>query len=52
MKAADAKAIWWPSSPSPGLMSFGDAWHDDRSGETCTSGAFGMRAKTSNITGM
>ena len=33
MKAADAKAIWWPSSPSPGLMSFGDAWHDDRSGD-------------------
>ena len=26
-------AIWWPSSPSPGLMSFGDAWHDDRSGD-------------------
>ena len=24
---------WWPSSPSPGLMSFGDAWHDDRSGD-------------------
>ncbi len=33
MKAADASAIWWPSSPSPGLMSFGDAWHDDRSGD-------------------
>ena len=33
MKAADATAIWWPSSPSPGLMSFGDAWHDDRSGD-------------------
>ena len=33
-----AKAIapnlnWWPSSPSPGLLSFGDAWHDDRSGD-------------------
>ncbi|WP_299743769.1 glycoside hydrolase family 2 protein [uncultured Tateyamaria sp.] len=26
-------AIWWPSSPSPGPMSFGDAWHDDRSGD-------------------
>jgi beta-mannosidase len=24
---------WWPSSPSPGPMSFGDAWHDDRSGD-------------------
>ncbi|WP_236016230.1 beta-mannosidase [Brucella endophytica] len=26
-------AIWWPSSPSPGPMSFGDAWHDDSSGD-------------------
>ncbi len=26
-------ANWWPSSPSPGLMSFGDAWHDDSSGD-------------------
>ena len=33
MRAADAAAIWWPSSPSPGLLSFGDAWHDDRSGD-------------------
>jgi beta-mannosidase len=33
MKVADDAAIWWPSSPSPGLMSFGDAWHDDRSGD-------------------
>ncbi len=33
MKAADENAIWWPSSPSPGLLSFGDAWHDDRSGD-------------------
>jgi beta-mannosidase len=24
---------WWPSSPSPGLLSFGDAWHDDRAGD-------------------
>lgn len=24
---------WWPSSPSPGPMAFGDAWHDDRSGD-------------------
>ena len=33
LKAADQTAIWWPSSPSPGLMNFGDAWHDDRSGD-------------------
>lgn len=28
-----ADANWWPSSPSPGPMSFGDAWHDDSSGD-------------------
>lgn len=28
-----ASAIWWPSSPSPGPMSFGDAWHNDGSGD-------------------
>ncbi len=33
MEKADPSALWWPSSPSPGLMSFGDAWHDDRSGD-------------------
>ena len=33
VKFADETAIWWPSSPSPGLMNFGDAWHDDRSGD-------------------
>jgi beta-mannosidase len=32
-KAADPSINWWPSSPSPGLLSFGDAWHDDRSGD-------------------
>ena len=32
-KAADHGINWWPSSPSPGLLSFGDAWHDDRSGD-------------------
>ncbi len=32
-KAADPSLNWWPSSPSPGLLSFGDAWHDDRSGD-------------------
>ncbi len=26
-------ANWWPSSPSPGPMAFGDAWHDDSSGD-------------------
>ena len=24
---------WWPSSPSSGALNFGDAWHDDRSGD-------------------
>ena len=33
MHAADADANWWPSSPSPGVLSFGDAWHDDTSGD-------------------
>ncbi len=33
LKATDGTAIWWPSSPSPGLLSFGDAWHDDSSGD-------------------
>jgi beta-mannosidase len=27
------EANWWPSSPSPGPLSFGDAWHDDSSGD-------------------
>ena len=26
-------AKWWPSSPSPGPLAFGDAWHDDSSGD-------------------
>ncbi len=33
LKAVVPDATWWPSSPSPGLFSFGDAWHDDRSGD-------------------
>ncbi len=33
MTKADPSALWWPSSPSSGLLSFGDAWHDDRSGD-------------------
>lgn len=27
------QANWWPSSPSPGMLAFGDAWHDDSSGD-------------------
>ena len=26
-------ANWWPSSPSSGLLNYGDAWHDDQSGD-------------------
>ena len=33
MKNADANANWWPSSPSPGVLCFGDAWHDDSNGD-------------------
>lgn len=29
----DPCANWWPSSPSPGPMAFGDAWHDDGAGD-------------------
>lgn len=29
----DPHAIWWPSSPTRGMMDFGDAWHDDTSGD-------------------
>lgn len=29
----DPNAVWWPSSPSPGPMNFGDAWHDDSQGD-------------------
>jgi beta-mannosidase len=32
-KGADANINWWPSSPSPGILNFGDAWHDDTSGD-------------------
>jgi beta-mannosidase len=32
-KAADQTINWWPSSPSSGRLNFGDAWHDDRSGD-------------------
>jgi beta-mannosidase len=33
LKQTDPDANWWPSSPTPGPMSFGDAWHDDGSGD-------------------
>ncbi|MEO0915859.1 MAG: glycoside hydrolase family 2 protein, partial [Pseudomonadota bacterium] len=33
LKETDPNAIWWPSSPSPGPLNFGDAWHDDGSGD-------------------
>lgn len=33
LKITLPEANWWPSSPSPGPMSFGDAWHDDSSGD-------------------
>ncbi|MFZ2103263.1 MAG: glycoside hydrolase family 2 protein, partial [Oricola sp.] len=33
LKETAPEANWWPSSPSPGYMSFGDAWHDDSSGD-------------------
>ena len=29
----DPYAIWWPSSPTRGFLDFGDAWHDDGSGD-------------------
>ncbi|WP_417480776.1 glycosyl hydrolase 2 galactose-binding domain-containing protein [Maricaulis maris] len=33
LKALLPAANWWPSSPSPGPMNFGDAWHNDGSGD-------------------
>ena len=33
LKSTLPAANWWPSSPSPGPMSFGDAWHDDSAGD-------------------
>jgi beta-mannosidase len=33
LKAVLPGANWWPSSPSPGPLAFGDAWHDDSSGD-------------------
>lgn len=33
LKSVDPAVNWWPSSPSPGPLSFGDAWHDDSAGD-------------------
>ena len=33
LKAVDPRANWWPSSPSKGPLNFGDAWHQDGSGD-------------------
>ncbi len=33
LKATIPGAVWWPSSPSPGPMDFGDTWHDDKKGD-------------------
>ncbi len=33
LKETDPDANWWPSSPSPGVMNFRDAWHEDGSGD-------------------
>ena len=33
MRETAASVNWWPSSPSPGPMSYGDAWHDDSAGD-------------------
>ncbi len=33
LRSADDQALWWPSSPSPGILDFGDAWHDDSKGD-------------------
>jgi beta-mannosidase len=33
VKQTDPAAIWWPSSPSPGILDFGDTWHDDSKGD-------------------
>ncbi len=33
LKATYPTANWWPSSPCAGYMNYGDAWHDDSSGD-------------------
>ncbi|MDQ0320654.1 beta-mannosidase [Pararhizobium capsulatum DSM 1112] len=33
LKKAAPHLLWWPSSPSVGVLNFGDAWHADGSGD-------------------
>ncbi|KQV34686.1 MULTISPECIES: glycoside hydrolase family 2 protein [unclassified Rhizobium] len=33
MKKAAPHLLWWPSSPSVGVLNFGDAWHADGAGD-------------------
>nr|WP_319250883.1 glycoside hydrolase family 2 protein [uncultured Celeribacter sp.] len=33
LRAVDPSANWWPSSPSLGPLNYGDAWHEDSSGD-------------------
>ena len=33
LKATDPTALWWPSSPCPGPLDFGDSWHSDGAGD-------------------
>ncbi len=33
MHLADPNGVWWPSSPSSGILDFGDAWHNDGKGD-------------------
>ncbi|MFK7893453.1 MAG: glycoside hydrolase family 2 protein [Granulosicoccus sp.] len=33
LRASLPDANWWPSSPCSGYMNYGDAWHDDSSGD-------------------
>jgi beta-mannosidase len=33
VKRGNKNGIWWPSSPSPGILDFGDTWHDDSKGD-------------------
>ena len=33
LKKAAPHLLWWPSSPSVGMLNFGDAWHADGAGD-------------------
>ncbi len=33
LKRVEPDALWWPSSPCPGPLDFGDSWHSDGSGD-------------------